>query len=265
MIRQTQYTFRARLADQWRQDRIFLLGDAAHQTPPFIGQGLCAGLRDAYNLSWKLAHVPADGADERLLDSYEGERRPHARHLIRLAVAMGWAMTGGQDQAATVRRAVLGAAYRVPGLTAFFAGNLNPALAAGPLVHRDPLAGNRLVGSTCPQPYVMVDGCRMLLDDALGDSFALLTAAPPTPAVRAVADGLGARVVHVRGGPADVHPGDAVVADDGTLAAWLRRGRALAVLLRPDRVVLDTVSKSGGLGRTTAWAPLLTAPARPRP
>ncbi|KOX03108.1 hypothetical protein ADK65_07665, partial [Streptomyces sp. NRRL B-1140] len=57
VVRETQYTFRARVADRWRSGRVFLLGDAAHLTPPFIGQGLCAGLRDAYNLTWKLARV----------------------------------------------------------------------------------------------------------------------------------------------------------------------------------------------------------------
>ncbi|NUP18327.1 MAG: NAD(P)-binding protein, partial [Streptomyces sp.] len=96
VLRRARYTFRARIADRWQRGRVFLLGDAAHLTPPFIGQGLCAGLRDAYNLTWKLARVLQQGADERLLGTYESERKPHARHVIRLAVAMGWAMTGGQ-------------------------------------------------------------------------------------------------------------------------------------------------------------------------
>ncbi|MCT9143601.1 bifunctional 3-(3-hydroxy-phenyl)propionate/3-hydroxycinnamic acid hydroxylase, partial [Streptomyces violarus] len=76
VLRQAQYTFRARIADRWRMGRVFLLGDAAHLTPPFIGQGLCAGLRDARNLAWKLAAVLQRGADERLLDTYESERKP---------------------------------------------------------------------------------------------------------------------------------------------------------------------------------------------
>lgn len=104
VIRQAQYTFRARLADRWRRGRVFLLGDAAHLTPPFVGQGLCAGLRDAHNLTWKLARVLQQGAPEELLDTYERERKPHARHVIRIAVAVGWAMTGGQDRGAAFRR-----------------------------------------------------------------------------------------------------------------------------------------------------------------
>ncbi len=126
ILRKTQYTFRARLADRWRSGRIFLLGDAAHLTPPFIGQGLCSGLRDAYNLTWKLARVLRQAGDERLLDTYESERKPHTRHVIRLAVAMGWAMTGGQDGAAAVRRRLLAAACRIPGLTAMADRDLSP-------------------------------------------------------------------------------------------------------------------------------------------
>ncbi|MZG14944.1 bifunctional 3-(3-hydroxy-phenyl)propionate/3-hydroxycinnamic acid hydroxylase [Streptomyces sp. SID5914] len=268
VIRQAQYTFRALLADRWRRGRVFLLGDAAHLTPPFIGQGLCSGMRDAHNLSWKLARVLQQGADERLLDTYQSERKPHARHMIRLAVATGWAMTGGQDRGAALRRGVVGVVCRIPGLSPVVAKRgLAPTLGAGPLVHRNRVAGNRLPGTLCPQPWVRVDGRRMRLDEALGDSFAVLTAVPPTPSLRALADGLGARIVHLRG--AGVRPGETAVADDGTLAAWLRAGRADAVLLRPDRTVLDVVPAGGDASRllhAPAWAPLLcTARSRPSP
>ncbi|WP_137990767.1 bifunctional 3-(3-hydroxy-phenyl)propionate/3-hydroxycinnamic acid hydroxylase [Streptomyces vilmorinianum] len=254
VIRQAQYTFRARLADRWRRGRVFLLGDAAHLTPPFVGQGLCAGLRDAHNLTWKLARVLQQGADEALLDTYERERKPHARHLIRIAVVVGWAMTGGQDRAAAIRRAVVGAACRIPGVTATVSRDLSPALAAGPLVRRRPrLVGHVLAGTSCPQPWVVVDGRRVRLDDVLGDSFAVLTTVPPTPRVTAVATSIGARVIRVDD-----------LGDDGTLAAWLARGRADAVLLRPDRVVLDTVpAGTGDFSDTAAWALLLHTARRP--
>ncbi|MEU6668048.1 bifunctional 3-(3-hydroxy-phenyl)propionate/3-hydroxycinnamic acid hydroxylase [Streptomyces sp. NPDC046727] len=261
VIRQAQYTFRARLADRWRRGRVFLLGDAAHLTPPFIGQGLCAGLRDARNLTWKLARVLRQGADDGLLDTYERERKPHARYVIRLAVAIGWAMTGGQDRGAALRRAVVGAACRVPGVTKTVSRDLSPALTAGPLVRRRPgFIGRGLTGTFCPQPWVTVDGRRTRLDDVLGDSFALLTAVPPTPQMTAVATALDAPTIHVD----DLN-------DDGTLAAWLARGRADAALLRPDRVVMDTVPAGAGhFPDPTAWASLLhtarrTTDARPVP
>ncbi|MFF7190322.1 bifunctional 3-(3-hydroxy-phenyl)propionate/3-hydroxycinnamic acid hydroxylase [Streptomyces sp. NPDC008222] len=250
VIRQAQYTFRARLADRWRRGRVFLLGDAAHLTPPFIGQGLCAGLRDAHNLAWKLARVLQQGARDALLDTYEHERKPHARHVIRVAVAVGWAMTGGQDRGAALRRAVVGAACRIPGVTAAVSGDLSPALTAGPLIRRRPrLTGRVLAGTFCPQPWIERNGRRMRLDDVLGTSFAVLTTAPPTPQVTAVATALGAPTFHAGG-----------LGDGGTLAAWLARGRADAVLLRPDRVVMDTVpAGTSDFTGTATWASLLHA------
>ncbi|MEU1573224.1 bifunctional 3-(3-hydroxy-phenyl)propionate/3-hydroxycinnamic acid hydroxylase [Streptomyces collinus] len=243
VVRKAQYTFRARVADRWRQGRVFLLGDAAHLTPPFVGQGLCSGLRDAYNLSWKLDRVLRQGGDERLLDTYERERKPHARHVIRLAVATGWAMTGGQDRAAVLRRAAVATACRIPGVTRVASRDLSRPLTIGPLTRR-----SRLGGTFCPQPRVAAeDGQQVRFDDILGGSFAVLTAVPLPPALRALTDGLGARVV-------DVHASG----DDGTLAAWLRAGRADAVLLRPDRVVLDVVPAGGvAFTDTAAWTPLL--------
>jgi 3-(3-hydroxy-phenyl)propionate hydroxylase len=253
VVRETEYTFRARIADRWRGGRVFLLGDAAHLTPPFIGQGLCAGLRDAYNLTWKLARVLQQGGDERLLDTYESERKPHAGHVIRLAVAMGWAMTGGQDGAAALRRRLLAAACRIPGLTTAVGRDLSPPLTAGPLVRSRPRRG--LGGTHCPQPWVRAAGRRARLDELLGDSFAVLTVADPWPSLSALAHALGVRVITVT-----------EVGDDGTLAAWLRAGRADAVLLRPDRVVLDAVPAGGGdFTDTAAWASLLHTTRSPHP
>ncbi|MFE5814835.1 bifunctional 3-(3-hydroxy-phenyl)propionate/3-hydroxycinnamic acid hydroxylase [Streptomyces sp. NPDC056479] len=255
VVRETAYTFRARIADRWRSGRVFLLGDAAHLTPPFIGQGLCAGLRDAYNLTWKLARVLRQGGDERLLATYESERAPHARHVIRLAVAMGWAMTGGQDGAAALRRRLLAVACRIPALTEAAGRDLSPALTTGPLVRRRTRRGSRLVGTHCPQPWVDADGRRSRLDEVLGDTFAVLTVADPSPSLNALALGLGVRAVPV-----------SELRDDGTLAAWLRAGRADAVLLRPDRVVMDVVPAGArDFTDTTAWAALLHTTRSPQP
>ncbi|MFI6015611.1 bifunctional 3-(3-hydroxy-phenyl)propionate/3-hydroxycinnamic acid hydroxylase [Streptomyces sp. NPDC051243] len=253
IVRETQYTFRARVADRWRSGRVFLLGDAAHLTPPFIGQGLCSGLRDAYNLTWKLARVLQQGGDDRLLETYESERKPHARHVIRLAVAMGWAMTGGQDGAAAIRRRLLAAACRIPGLTELAGRDLSPPLTAGPLVRRG--VRRRLAGTHCPQPWLSVDGRRARLDELLGDSFTVLTATEPGPSLTALAHSLGIRAFSVTD-----------LGDDGTLAAWLRAGRADAVLLRPDRVVLDVVPAGGRDFTSTAdWAALLHSTRNPVP
>ncbi|MEU6356142.1 3-(3-hydroxyphenyl)propionate hydroxylase, partial [Streptomyces sp. NPDC047072] len=107
----------------------------------------------------------------------------------------------------------------------------------------------------CPQPWVSPGGRRTRLDEALGDSFAVLTATAPGPSLTALAHGLGVRVVPVT-----------ELGDDGTLAAWLRAGRADAVLLRPDRVVMDVVPAGGrDFTSTAAWASLLHTTRSPVP
>nr|WP_319249114.1 bifunctional 3-(3-hydroxy-phenyl)propionate/3-hydroxycinnamic acid hydroxylase [uncultured Celeribacter sp.] len=90
--RQKVYTFHARIAERWRDRRVFLAGDAAHLTPPFAGQGMNSGLRDAHNLAWKLDEALKMDAPEALLDSYQTERKPHAWQMIELALKMGKVM-----------------------------------------------------------------------------------------------------------------------------------------------------------------------------
>ncbi|PZG52017.1 3-(3-hydroxyphenyl)propionate hydroxylase [Spongiactinospora gelatinilytica] len=242
VLRQAIYTFRAQVADRWRRGRVFLLGDAAHLTPPFIGQGLGAGLRDAANLAWKLALVLAEGAHERLLDTYRAERAPHVTHMIRTAVAVGRVMAGP----ARVARLLLSPAGRLPAATP----GGSPRLRRGPLVRPRRPWGD-LAGTLPPQPWVTVDGRHRRLDDVLGGSFAVLTLSPLDPLTAALARRLRARVFDLVATPID----------DGTLARWLLGGRASAVLLRPDRVVLAAAPLATGtvpIGRdAAAWLPLL--------
>jgi 3-(3-hydroxy-phenyl)propionate hydroxylase len=188
---------------------VFLLGDAAHQTPPFIGQGLGAGLRDAHNLGWKLAWELAGGRST-LLDTYQRERKPHAKSQIRLAIVAGWAMTGGQDRAAAVRRVVLGAVWRLPGLKGLALRSTSP-----------PLRG---VGRLAPQPFVVHEGRTVRLDEALGPGWAVLCRPGRAAAVTAAGSG-AARVIEVT--PA--------FDPSGALRRWM--GRRRAVLVRPDRFV----------------------------
>lgn len=89
LVRATVYRFHALMAARWREGDIFLAGDAAHQMPPFMGQGMCSGIRDATNLAWKLAEVVHDGADPALLDTYETERRGHVAAVTALSIDAG--------------------------------------------------------------------------------------------------------------------------------------------------------------------------------
>jgi 3-(3-hydroxy-phenyl)propionate hydroxylase len=222
VVRRAEYRYAAAVADRWREGRVLLCGDAAHLTPPFIGQGLGLGLRDVHQLTWKLAAVLA-GADDALLDTYQGERAPHARALIRLAVLLGWLMTGGGDRAATARRLVLGGLRRLPGLTSSALASRTPPLRPGLLVRRPRWAPGSPVGALVPQPAVALDGVVTRLDDVLGDGWAVLTAGGPVPPSWPAAP---ARVVRVGGAPGQVRSPE--------LSRWLR-GRS--VLVRPDRVV----------------------------
>ncbi len=238
VLRAVEYTFRARVADRWRDGRVLLLGDAAHLTPPFIGQGLGAGLRDAHNLAWKLAGVLRGDLPEAVLDSYQRERQPHAEAMVRGSVRVGWAMTGGQGVAAPVRRRLIGSMLRIPAVRTRAAQGVATRYPVGELVDRRRHRRD-LPGTFCPQPDVVVDGCRSRLDDVLGDGWSLIaTGLVPGPLLDR-ARRLGALIGQIDPAPAGGWA-DVVLRDDGTLAAWLRRGRATAALVRPDRIVAAT-------------------------
>ncbi|MBB3677536.1 3-(3-hydroxy-phenyl)propionate hydroxylase [Modestobacter versicolor] len=212
VTRAAEYTFAARVTDRWRSGRVLLCGDAAHLTPPFIGQGLGLGLRDVHQLSWKLAAVLA-GADDALLDTHQAERAPHARSLVRLAVLLGRLMTGGGERAALVRRVVLTGVRRLPRLAAFASSSRTPPLRPGPLVRRSRFAVGSPVGGLLPQPPVDRPG---RLDDVLGPGWAVLTTGGPVPAD---------------------WPGPVLRADQ-LGSPWLVRWLAgRSVLVRPDRIV----------------------------
>ena len=89
ILRAAVYTFHALVAERWREGRVFLVGDAAHQTPVFLGQGLCHGIRDVHNLVWKISAMVRGGARNELLHSFEAERRPHVETIITMAVNAG--------------------------------------------------------------------------------------------------------------------------------------------------------------------------------
>jgi 3-(3-hydroxy-phenyl)propionate hydroxylase len=220
LIRVAEYTFRAQIADRWSRGPVFLLGDAAHLTPPFIGQGMGAGLRDASNLAWKLAAVVHGDQPPGVLDSYARERKVHAAQMIALALAVGWAMTAGGRFGNALRRLVVPRLGVLPGIRARVTDGATPALRRSRYVVA-PRLRRGLTGTLCPNP--LLDNARRL-DDAIGRGFALVTATPPSAVQRDQLTRRGASVVVADAG--------------GELAAWLRRGRATAAIVRPDRTVM---------------------------
>lgn len=212
--RKAVYTFRARVASAWRQGPVLLAGDAAHQTPPFAGQGMCSGLRDAANLAWKLAAVIHDGAADTLLDSYQPEREPNLRATIQMAIMMGRTVCITDPVAAAHRDEQMLAA-RAAGQSPD--GNLSyPSLENGVV-----LTGSPAAGSYFPQ-FIAANGAR--IDDQLGpDGWLIDRAALADPSLSPFA-------------PA--------------LSGWLDRHGAEAVLVRPDRHVFGTGSRAALLA---AW------------
>ena len=224
--RRAVYRFHGLVAKTWRNGRVLLAGDAAHQMPPFAGQGMCSGLRDAANLAWKLAAV-VDGADEALLDTYQAEREPHVRAFIELAIGMGRVVCTLDPEVAAQRDATMLSPGHRPPLPAF----APPALARGCL-----LEGSAAAGGFFVQPWALGTG----LDDLLGPGAWLIsrTAAQRPSDVNAVS------LADARLAP--FHP---------ALAAWLdAHGQAEAVLVRPDRYVFGTGDPDTLL---TAWRAVL--------
>jgi 3-(3-hydroxy-phenyl)propionate hydroxylase len=220
LVRVAEYTFRAQIADHWRDRSVFLLGDAAHLTPPFIGQGLCAGVRDAMNLSWKMAGVLAGDLPASTLDTYEVERKPHARALIQLAKLVGASMTRGGHGGDVLRRLIAPRLHSVPRLRDRVLDSETPPLRQSALVLRRPLRRS-LAGSLCPNA-LLAEGRR--LDDLGTRGFLLITTEAPTNEQRELLDERNVRLVETN--------------VNSPLGSWLAAGRAVCALVRPDHTVM---------------------------
>ena len=207
IVRAATYRFHGLVAEQWQVGRVFLAGDAAHQTPPFFGQGMCHGLRDVANLAWKMAAVAHDGADEAILATYQPERDPHVRAVIGAAVAAGRYICELDPARAAARDAeIRAAAAQRAGETA---ADLIPAIGAGLVMTGTVAAGERFI-----QP-VLDDGRR--LDDLTGQGWRLF-----------VRDDAMTGIVAAR------------LPDGGAITAWLDARGVDAVLVRPDHYVFGT-------------------------
>lgn len=239
IIRRTVYTFRSLLADSWRRGRTLLVGDAAHLMPPFMGQGMCSGIRDAANLAWKLDLVLSGSAAPSLLDTYTAERRPHVREVIAMSMELG-KIVCISDPAAAAARDEAFTTGQVPPPPPF------PWLING-LLHRGPDGTpTAAAGRLALQPRVHHDGRTGLLDDVVGGGWLLLSRRPVAElGLRddqlAVLNALGGRSVHITRARA---PG-AVVDMDADATRWLDELDADVVLVRPDFYVYGAARADG--------------------
>jgi 3-(3-hydroxy-phenyl)propionate hydroxylase len=238
LIRAAEYTFRACVADRWRDRRMFILGDAAHLTPPFIGQGMGSGVRDAANLAWKIAAVLRGDLSSECLDSYESERKPHATALIKLAVSMGVVMTRGGVAGDRLRSVAAPAVAKLPGFATMVTDSATPPLTPSTFVRPGPigaqlptglrakLAGTaQLAGTLCPNLEVgPTDDGSGRLDQVTPPGFLVITADEPSDAQAHEIRRRGAHLL--------------VVAPDSELRQWLAEAGAGAAVVRPDRTVM---------------------------
>lgn len=228
------YTFHSVIAQTWRKGRLFLAGDSAHQTPPFLGQGMCAAIRDASNLAWKLEAVLRGRGPETLLDSYGSERAPHVQAFIELAVQLGDIIQTTDPQAARERDAKFKAGQ--PEIFQLPTPRLGPGVWQG---------DNAPVAQIFPQP-MLADG--RLLDAVLGLNFAVIG---EEAVLRGVSD--ETRELWQTQGVV-VWP-----SHDPQLQEWFKQHGRRAVLLRPDRYIAGTAQNAQDLDKLSAVLPAAAA------
>ena len=250
LIRAAVYNFRALIAHRWRERRVFLAGDAAHQTPPFFGQGMCHGIRDAAQLIWKLRLVLDGTVSPALLDTYQREREPHVRAVVAASVAAGAAVCITDPTAARERDAEFRAieASRVTAPVAMT--DVVPPIRTGLI---DAATG----GARLPEFMTAIGGEPSALDATLAGRFALVSTHTPELAAETARrwQAIDGHLVFLDG--ASDH--------DGRFGGWLAEQDADAVLVRPDRYIFG-LSRGGGTDMlVTRLLDQLTLPAAAQP
>jgi 3-(3-hydroxy-phenyl)propionate hydroxylase len=252
IVRKVVYRFHARVAPRWRFARVFLAGDAAHLTPPFAGQGMNSGIRDAHNLAWKLAAVLDGKAGDGLLDSYEAERKHHIWQMVHLALRMGRVMSPRNRLHGFLIQSAFRSLKLWPAAAEYFAQmkyKPKPRFTAG-FILPDGSSRHTLVGRLLPQPVVLdTEGRRQLLDEALGSGFVLLIRGERAEArfaalTQKIWDKLAVRRIALLPAGASATPAQAVTTlfetEEG-LSDTLRHLPDCALLLRPDHYVAAVV------------------------
>ncbi len=246
--RAVTWTFRARWADNWRKGRLLLAGDAAHLMPPFAGQGMCSGMRDVFNLAWRLELILDGNAPEALLDAYTPERSRHLQHAIMFSVELGQVICITDRNAAAARDAQMIAAREDPALAP--PPPPPPRLGApGTFRDEDPAAGFLFI-----QGRVQHNGESGLFDDVVGRGFVLMSYGADVSGqlddeALALLESLGGRAITVT---ADRDTPSAVVDLDGTYRDWFSEQNVSVVLVRPDFYIYGSEPDSAGAARLVA-------------
>ena len=259
--RSATYRFAARVGREWRRGRVLLAGDAIHQTPPFLGQGLGSGIRDAANLAWKLVHIERTGFNAALLDSYRDERRPHVVAVVAAAKEFGKIVGELDMDRARARDAELEADLKA-GRMETRRQKFVPNLEAGILHFEEGLPREEQVaGTLMPQPEVYApDGSRRLLDDLVPMEWLYATSGPEAQEWMAGMEDVwrsigGQRIVFLPGSaplkskesPGPVGGIGIFQETAGHFDRWCNRLRLEAAIVRPDRYVYSAVANRDDL------------------
>ncbi len=245
--RQASYRFHALVAQRWRAGRVFVAGDAAHQQPPFLGQGLCQGVRDVANLCWKLVAVHERRAGDALLDSYGLERKRHVEQLTARITGIGAVICERDPERAGARDAAMlaacGGVVR-PEPRQSVQPRLQSALLDASIVDdAEPHAS--AIGTLFPQPWIEQGSARVRLDALSGTGWrividdARMASAVPV----AIAQQLRSRTMEIGARPAALHE------CDGVLARWFDRHDCHAAIVRPDHSVHAVATTPDELAR----------------
>ena len=232
------YQHPVRYAERWREGRIFLAGDACHNTHPWAGSGMQNGMRDGYDLGWKLGRVLAGTLDEAWLNTYEIERRPVVVHYTNLAVVLGHVI----KQVATPEE-IAEMSQPKTGLVTPWEPPLNAPAQLWAGWFRGPFKDASIIGRMVPQPMVCDTEAMGKLDDRIGHGFVLLgdevnPASVLTAAEKKGWDALGARYITVRARESYTVTGaDELVDLDGAIQPWMRRYGVKVIAVRPDKFV----------------------------
>ncbi|GGH07075.1 FAD-binding monooxygenase [Alsobacter metallidurans] len=234
--RSASYRFHALVAHEWRKGRVFLAGDAAHQQPPFIGQGMCQGLRDVSNLAWKLEEALHGQAGNDLLDTYGEERAEHVRQLTSRIKAIGHVICERDPERARERDArILAEGGGQP--RTITRQEIVPPLQRGLLALDTPAAGILF-----PQPWITGATGPALLDKVAGGGWRLVCragSAADTEELGAAAAQAGLALVRIGVG--------GLLERDGVLDRWFAQQEAVAAVVRPDHYVYGTAADAASL------------------
>jgi len=279
--RSVVYGFHAIIANAFRDGRCFLLGDAAHMMPPFAGQGLNSGVRDAMNLAWKVAAVVNGRANDRLLDTYEVERRPHVQATIDLSVRLGEVVMTSSRSRARVRDFAVRTALRLPRTRQYLTEmryRPKAQFTDGFLAPAPKAAAEAVVGTAVPQTQILDGSTNTVnrLDDLLGTGGALIGVSVDDTAWEQVDKALaglgelgGTGITALFGtrialalddrSPRTAKDRIAIADVDGALEQHLSSARGHFILVRPDRVVAAAFRPAGTAEAARALTAYTTA------